>query len=130
MIVVDTSVFIAFVRREPEVDEFRQALLRASRAKMSAGSYLECAIVATGRGLGGRDVLDTWLTARNIAIAPVDAALAQLAADAFARFGRGRHPAGLNYGDCFSYALAKSLRAPLLFKGEDFGKTDIMAALA
>lgn len=112
------------------MEAFRRALLSASRAVMSAGTYLECAILAEGRGFGGRLVLDEWLAARQIEVLPVDRDLAQVAADAFALYGRGRHPAGLNYGDCFAYALAKSLRAPLLYKGGDFALTDIESALS
>ena len=95
---------------------------------MSAGNYLESAILAETR-FGGREDIDGWIRERRIEIIPVDHGLAELAADAFARFGKGRHPASLNYGDCFAYALAKHLRAPLLFKGEDFAKTDVESAL-
>ncbi len=76
----------------------------------------------------GRTILDAWIAARRIAVVPVDHTLAQIAADAFARYGKGRHPAGLNFGDCFAYALARSLNAPLLFKGDDFARTDVLAA--
>ena len=79
---------------------------------------------------GGRSDLDEWLERRRIEIVPVDLALARLAADAFARFGKGRHPAALNYGDCFAYALAKANGAALLFKGTDFALTDVASALA
>jgi ribonuclease VapC len=127
--VVDTSVFIAVTRREPDVDDLVRAAVSASRLVMSAGNYLECAMVAAGRGLSGRQVLDDWLVFMRIGIAPLDHQLAQLAADAFMRFGKGRHPAGLNYGDCFAYALAKSLGMPLLFKSQGFARTDITSAL-
>jgi ribonuclease VapC len=96
---------------------------------MSAGNYVEAVMVLEGRRLGSREDLDEWLALRRVEIVPVDLPLARLAADAFVRFGRGRHPAGLNYGDCFAYALAKHLRAPLLFKGDDFARTDIQPAL-
>lgn len=99
----------------------------AAARRMSAATYLECAIIAERR-FGGRAALDAWLIRRTIEIHPVDQALAQRAADAFARFGKGRHPAGLNFGDCFSYALAQSLGAPLLFKGNDFARTDLIPA--
>ena len=130
MIVVDTSVFVATMANEPEQDGFLRAMLRAPRLAMSAGTYLECAIVIEGRRLGARLDLDDWLVLRRIEVLPVDLATAQLAANAFATFGRGRHPAGLNYGDCFAYALAKSLGARLLYKGDDFARTDIESALA
>ena len=130
MIVVDTSAVIAVMMRETEADSIRMALETTPTRSMTAGNYLECAMVMAGRRLGGREDLDEWLALRRIEVVPVDRDLAALAADAFATYGRGRHPAGLNYGDCFSYALAKSLRAPLLYKGEDFARTDIASALA
>ena len=130
MIVVDTSVFLAFLADEPEQSIHRDALLKAEARSMSAGNYLEAVIVVEGRRLGSREDLDEWLALRRIEIAPVDLTLAKLAADAFVRFGKGQHPAGLNYGDCFAYALARQLGAPLLYKGNDFGRTDIRSALA
>lgn len=129
MIVVDTSVFVCIAMGEPDYPRFVEALRMAPARAMSAGSYLECAIIAQSR-LGGRGALDEWLRAETIEIAPVDHDLAALAADAFASFGRGRHPAGLNYGDCFAYALAKSRRARILYKGDDFARTDIESALS
>src|SRR4051812_10000679 len=129
MIVIDTSVFVAMAFLEPDAPRLLSTLAAASGRSISAGNYLECAIVAQ-RKRGGVDDLDRWLLQRDIVVVPVDHAMARLAADAYARFGRARHPAGLNYGDCFAYALAKSLDAPLLFKGGDFSKTDIRAALA
>ena len=130
MIVVDSSVFVAVAKREPEEAALTRVLATSPRLAMSTGNYLECAIVALGRGVAGREDLDGWLGEHRIQVTPVDLPLAQLTADAFARFGRGRHRAGLNYADCFAYALAKALRAPLLFKGEDFVHTDIVPALA
>ncbi|MGA0596965.1 type II toxin-antitoxin system VapC family toxin [Enterovirga sp. CN4-39] len=129
MIVVDTSAVLSIMLEEPEADDVRRALLRASSRCMSAGNYLECAMVMAGRRLGGRADLDEWLALRRIDLMAVDRDLAVLGADAFIRFGKGRHPAGLNYGDCFAYALARHLRAPLLFKGGDFARTDIEPAL-
>ncbi len=128
MIVVDSSVFVALVQREPEAEALTLGLVRAQRRVMSAGNYVECALVAVGR-LGGLPILDEWLMRRSVEVASVDHDLARLAGDAFRRFGKGRHPAWLNYGDCFAYALAKSLDAPLLFKGDDFTQTDIRPAL-
>lgn len=127
MIVVDSSVFVAIFKREPEAGLLSQKLSAAGHRVMSAANYLECAIISEGR-FGGRADLDAWLLRREVKIHTVDHILAQLAADAFARFGKGRHPAGLNYGDCFAYALAKSLGAPLLFKGNDFARTDLVPA--
>ncbi len=128
MIVVDSSVFIAMAKQEPEAPTLLAALASAEARSLSAGTYLECAVVALGK-LGGIEDLERWLDERSITVTPVDHALARVAAQAFARFGKGRHPARLNYGDCFAYALAKSLDAPLLFNGDDFSRTDIRSAL-
>jgi len=128
MIVIDSSVFVALIQREPESAAMTIEMAGARRRVMSAGNYVECAMVAIGR-LGGVAVLDEWLSRRSVEVASVDHDLAHLAGDAFRRFGKGRHEARLNYGDCFAYALAKSLDAPLLFKGDDFARTDIRPAL-
>jgi ribonuclease VapC len=128
MIVVDTSAFMAIAQNEPEAADFMRIIATTSGAAMSAGNYLECAMLARTRLNRPMD-LDDWMSRRGIAIHPVDHDLARRAADAFARFGKGRHPAGLNYGDCFAYAVASALGAPLLFKGEDFPRTDIVSAV-
>jgi ribonuclease VapC len=126
-VIIDTSAIVAILNREPDTS----ALLRAIRAlrprRLSAASYLEIGmlidrspdpIVQAG--------LDELLTRLAIEIEPVTAAQARAARDAHRRFGRGSgHPAGLNFGDCLVYALAKDLSEPLLFKGDDFGATDI-----
>lgn len=92
-------------------------------------TFVESYMVATGRYVGTPPSLHlAFLDTLGISIVPTDQQQATLAAEAFLRFGKGRHPAGLNLGDCFSYALAKSLNAPLLYKGEDFGRTDIGSA--
>lgn len=124
MIVVDTSAFVAIFLQEPDADLLSRRLALAEAATMSAATYLECAMVVS-RYPDGRAALDDWLLRRGIVIDPVDHALAQAAADAFERYGKGRHPAGLNFGDCFSYALAQTRGAPLLFKGDDFARTDL-----
>lgn len=129
MIVVDSSAVVAIVRNEPEAADFSLALARADRRVMSAATYLECALVLITH-YKSRSAFDDWLLQRRIDVIAVDHSLAQLAADTFARYGKGRHPAALNFGDCFSYALAKSLNAPLLFKGNDFAQTDITPAVA
>lgn len=129
MIVIDSSVFVAIATLEPDADALSEAMARAGRCVMSAGNYLECAMIAESR-FGGRTALDAWIQRRGIDILPVDHGLARIAADAFARFGKGRHLAGLNFGDCFAYALARTLGAPLLYKGGDFARTDIAPALA
>lgn len=124
MIVIDSSAFVAIFRQEPEAEAFSRAIALADARLMAAPTYLECAIVVS-RFADGRATLDAWIERRAITIRAVDHALAVRAADAFARYGNGRHPAGLNFGDCFSYALASALDAPLLFKGEDFARTDL-----
>lgn len=97
------------------------------RAKvMSAASYVELTIVALSRGQRGRAELEATLADVQIEIVPVTIDQAHLAADAYERYGRGRHPAGLNFGDCFAYALAMSRNEPLLFKEEDFVLTDVL----
>jgi ribonuclease VapC len=106
----------------------RAADALAEIVAMAAATYLEDAMVIA-RAPDGHAVLDAWIAARHISFVPVDLrSRAQTAADAFVRSGKGRHPAGLNFGDCFAYALARSLDAPLLFKGEAPARTDVMRA--
>lgn len=129
MIVVDTSAIIAITLDEQDAGSLLTAVSKADEAFIAAPSALELEIVLrskTGRtGPSARRVL------QNLAIETVPFSLEHLAEaiDAFGRFGRGRHPAQLNFGDCMAYALAKSLNAPLLFKGDDFTRTDIQSAL-
>lgn len=129
--IVDTSVLMAILREEPEADAFAKHLAQASYIGLSAGSWLELAAVTT-RG-GGNDLFrrSEELVADTAAvILPVTIEQARIARDAYRRFGRGTgHPARLNYGDCFAYALAIATGAPLLFKGDDFSRTDVVAAL-
>ena len=129
MIVIDSSAVVATLM--PEADEERYVIsMRMAKARvMSAANYLECAIVMT-RIAGSREAVDNWLSHFDVEVIPVDLAQARLAADAFARYGHGRHPARLNYGDCFAYALAAARDVPLLYKGSDFAMTDIQSALA
>jgi ribonuclease VapC len=131
-IVVDTSAIIAILRGESEKDRFVDAILAASPRLMSAVSLQEAGIVIAGRlGDGAAwEPLDALLTRLDIEIVAHDASLARVAREAFLRFGKGRHPARLNFGDCAAYALAMSNGFPLLFKGEDFGKTDVLATMS
>jgi len=131
MIVLDTSALIAILTDEPERRTFNEAIARAADRMMSAATLLETKMVLFARyGGAGVNALDAFLLRANIQIEPVTAAQAEIAFDAFRRFGRGTgHAAHLNYGDCFSYALARENAAPLLFKGGDFGQTDIETAL-
>jgi ribonuclease VapC len=128
--VVDSSAVVAILRQEPDAERFALALARAPDRWMSAVSLVEAALVIEGRfgERGGRE-LDALLARSRIEFVAFDDRQAMLARDAFRRFGRGRHPAGLNFGDCLAYALAKHLGEPLLFKGDDFARTDIIPAL-
>ena len=127
--VVDSSAIIAILLREPEAETFAECIGRHRDSVISAAKYVEVAMVARSRGKLGRDLVDAALAEVDIEIVAVSAALAREAADAFAAYGRGRHPAKLNFGDCFAYALAKSRDEPLLFKGGDFARTDLRPAL-
>ena len=131
MIVVDTSALVAIFAREPEGENFKTRIAQDDDPVLSAASLLETSIVLRNPG-GGRasdHELDEFV-AENLRVIPVDDIQAQIARDGHLKYGKGMgHPAQLNFGDCFSYALAKSLEAPLLFKGNDFAKTDIKSAL-
>lgn len=130
-IVVDSSAIVAILLEEPEARPFLERLSFSPRNLCSAMSFVECVMVLSTRAPKlSLEQFTQSLSDFAIDIAQVDPAQASLAAQAFLRFGKGRHPAKLNLGDCFSYALAKSLNAPLLYKGEDFGRTDIAAAVA
>lgn len=132
MIVIDTSALIAIFRLEPEADSFLKAIVKAPSRMMSGLSYLEASMVMSG-AKGDLDVfepLDDFLAEADIEIVAFDAGQALLARAAFLRFGKGRHKAALNLGDCASYALAMSRSVPLLYKGEDFRHTNVMAAAA
>ena len=122
---------IAILRIESEEQAFIDAVLAAGATCMSAVTLQEASMVLAGRAGGELDwgPLDDFIARARMEIVPHDRKLADLARLAFLRFGKGRHPARLNCGDCASYALAKSLNIPLLFKGGDFAKTDIVPAL-
>jgi ribonuclease VapC len=129
-LVVDTSAIMAILLEEPDAVLFAQALHDANELRMSAPSWLEAAQVATcHRGVNGYQQFHELVTRLPIEIVPCDEAHARVAYGAWLRFGKGRHPASLNFGDCFSYALAKLRGDPLLFKGNDFSKTDLLAAV-
>jgi ribonuclease VapC len=128
--VVDTSAIVAILFNEPDARLYAVALSSAARRLMSAVTRVELAFVVEGRkGEAGRADLESLLTAGAFEVVAVTPAQAMLAIDAFRRFGRGRHPASLNIGDCFAYALAAALEEELLFKGDDFAQTDIRSAL-
>ena len=129
-IVIDSSALIAILRREPEADPFLTAIASAPTILLSAVNLLETSMVlATHTGDAANwNELDALIARAAIQIIPQDAALTDAARHAFLRFGKGRHQAGLNLGDCAAYALAKSRDLPLLFKGNDFPHTDLTPA--
>ena len=124
--VIDTSVLAAIAFNEPEATDFRERIADDPVRLISAATVLEAAMVIETRlgGSAGAD-LDLWLYKAEVEIVPVTAEHADHARRAWRRYGKGRHPAGLNFGDCFSYALAASSGEPLLYKGNDFSQTDI-----
>jgi ribonuclease VapC len=124
--VVDSSALLAILFNEPERRAFNEAIESAEARALSAASFVEVSIVIEARfGAEGVRDLDLFLERAGLEIAAVDAEQARVARLAFSRFGKGRHPAGLNYGDCFAYALAIVRGEPLLYKGEDFPRTDV-----
>ncbi len=128
--VVDTSAVVAILLREPGSDRFAEALNEAESLQMSAASVLEVGIVVESRyGQSAREMFDRWLENAAVEVLVVTRAQIEAAREGFRRFGKGRHPAGLNFGDCFSYGLAKTLGETLLFRGDDFARTDLRAAL-
>ena len=132
MIVVDSSAPVPILRREPEADRFLRVIAGAAGCLVSAVSLLETSMVLLGRGGDATawEGLDALVARAPIEIVPHDAALAAAARTAFLRYGKGGHPAALNLGDCASYAVAKTRTLPLLFKGNDFAATDLVAATA
>jgi ribonuclease VapC len=126
MIVVDSSALIAVVLDETLAEACYARMAGQSGLLMSAGTLAEALIVAGRRG--ARAVVEGLVADLGIEIVPVTAAEAKQVADAYDRWGRGVHPAGLNYGDCFAYALAKGRNLPLLYVGDDFARTDVASA--
>ncbi len=124
--VLDTSAIVAILAREPVADRLVQAVEAARTRLVSAATVVETSLVVLGRyGEAGEPQLDRLLGAIGAEVVPVGEEQVTLARDAALRYGRGRHPAALNLGDCFSYALAIARGEPLLFVGGDFGKTDV-----
>ncbi|CAL8972689.1 Ribonuclease VapC28 [Rhodoplanes serenus] len=130
--IVDTSALIAILKDEPDARRYTDAIEAAPVRRLSAASYVEAGVVADRNDnpvIARR--LDEILAAAAVVIEPLTQAQARLAREAYRTFGKGSgHPAKLNLGDCFSYALAKATGEPLLFKGQDFARTDIAPALA
>jgi len=124
--VMDTSALMALLLGEPEAETFASAIASDSRRLLSAVSALEASIVIEARkGPDGSRELDLLLSRIGAVVVPFNQAQLQIARDAWRRFGKGNHPAGLNFGDCCSYALSKASHEPLLFKGKDFSQTDV-----
>jgi ribonuclease VapC len=129
-VILDTSVLVAILREESDAAAYLEAIRTTMPRRISAGTYLELGVVIDGLGnpIASRR-LDDLLARMSIVIEPVTEAQARIARDAYRDFGKGSgHPAGLNFGDCFAYALARDLNEPLLFKGDDFRHTDIPSA--
>lgn len=127
--IIDTSALLAILRVEPDARRIISAIKSSDRRTISAATLVEAGIVAESRAgeQGARD-LDAVLARLRVDVAPLTEGQAMHARRAFRRFGKGRHPARLNLGDCFAYALAKATGEPLLFTGDDFSKTDIEVA--
>jgi ribonuclease VapC len=126
--VIDTSGLLAILLDEPERRTFNEAIEATPSRTMSVASFVEVSIVIESRfGADGQRDLDTFIERAGIDLAAVNLEQANVARRAFTRFGKGRHPAGLNYGDCFAYALATVRGEPLLYKGDDFARTDVVA---
>ena len=132
VLVVDTSAVVALLKSEPGWEALASRLHAAASRLLSVAGWVELSLVVAGRHGDAATLafLDRFLQTAAIERRPVDEPQARLAREAFLRFGKGRHPAGLNFGDCFAYALARTLDAPLLFVGEDFARTDVRPALA
>ena len=127
--ILDTSAIVAILFDEDDAKTYADAISGAETCRASAATFVEASIVVEmqTKSAGSRQ-LDAFFRRAGIVIEPVTEEQAHLARQAFTDYGKGRHPAGLNYGDCFSYALAKATGEPLLFKGKDFAKTDLIAA--
>jgi ribonuclease VapC len=128
-VIIDTSALLAILQLEPEARRLIDAIKGAGHRMISAGTLVEASIVAESRnGEQGTRDLDAALARFRVEVSPLTLNHAMHARRAFRQYGKGRHPAGLNLGDCFAYALAKATGEPLLFKGRDFSKTDIAVA--
>lgn len=131
MIVIDTSALFAILNAENEASIYADCIFRANQCAISSATRVELGTICLNRLTSGLVRMEQLLEAFSITTKDLDVEQADLAIRAYGRFGKGRgNKAGLNLGDCFSYALAKSLDVPLLFKGDDFTHTDIRSALA
>lgn len=129
--IIDTSAILAILKDEPDRRLFTEAIEAAASPRISAATFLEASMVVQSRfGAEGIQRLDMLLETARVEVMAVDPAQVRIGRQAFVDFGKGRHPAGLNYGDCFTYALARQLGEPLLCKGDDFAQTDLELVLA
>jgi len=129
-VILDTSAILAILFAEPDAALYAKAISVSGSARISAANFVEVSIVVEAQtGDGGIRQCDTFFRRAGITIEPVTEEQALLARQGFSDFGKGRHPAGLNFGDCFAYALARATGEPLLFKGKDFRHTDVQPAL-
>ena len=127
--ILDSSAIIAILRAEPEAPDFARAVISAEARRVSAVSYVEAAVVIdSGKNAVASRRFDEFFRVSRIAVEAVTPRQAEIARQAYRDFGKGRHKAGLNFGDCFAYALAREMDEPLLFKGNDFRLTDIESA--
>ena len=127
--ILDTSAILAVLLDEPDAHRYRRAITEAPACRISAATFLETAIVVEGKGgIRAAHEFDRLMDLMQIEIVPVTREQAVAARDAWRCFGKGNHPAGLNLGDCFVYALARTAGEPVLFKGKDFALTDLEAA--
>jgi len=128
--ILDTSALLAILLDEPDARAIAEAMANAAWRRISAVNWLETAIVITSRrGERGAELFRALVAKLQAEIVPADSGQAEAAYAAWLAYGKGRNPAALNFGDCFAYALAKRLAEPLLFKGDDFPKTDLRPAL-
>ena len=127
--IVDTSAIIAILFDEADADLYDRAIVAAPICRMSVANFLEATLVLEGReGVGAGHAFDAFVEEAEMELVPVSVEQARAARQAWRRFGRGNHPAALNFGDCFAYALPAVTGEPLLFKGDDFARTDVEVA--
>lgn len=127
--ILDSSAIIAILRAEPEAQGFARAVISAEARRVSAVSYVEsAAVIDSGKNAVASRRFDEFFRVSRIAVEAMTPRQAEIARQAYRDFGKGRHKAGLNLGDCFAYALAKEMDEPLLFKGSDFKHTDVESA--
>jgi len=128
-VILDSSAIIAILRAEPEARDFAQMIISAEECRVSAINYVEAAVVIDGaKDAVASRRFDEFFRVSQIAVEVVTPRQAEIARQAYRDFGTGRHKAGLNFGDCFAYALSKEMDEPLLFKGHDFRHTDVESA--